>query len=109
MTGWNIFVQIEIQQRQACWYVKGCTAYATNGMVPIRIPYRAFSTRRVCVRTMKHMAREQLMLTYPYRERALGWQLLLWPPVQPISGSEPIKRTSRGSAQSFLEGSLVKA
>ncbi len=102
----KIFVQIKIQ-RHALWHVKGCTAYVADGMVPIRPPDGGFLTRRCAIRAMKEMVREQLMLTCLYRERDIGWQLLLWHPAQPIDASESIVKPSCSATEFLIDYSLA--
>jgi len=77
----TIHVQIEIQQMGLTWYVKGCTAYASDGTKwPITVSDQRFCSRGAAIKAMKQKARQDLSPS-----DHLLWQLVLWFPDKPIS------------------------
>ena len=80
-------VQIELQQRGAWWYVKGCTAYSANGKTSISIADEPYPNRGAAIRMMKQIAREELLSVELVRTRRLVWQFVLWLPENPVRAS----------------------
>jgi hypothetical protein len=80
----SVHVQIEIQERGSAWHVKGCTAYASNGMMrPIAIPPHQFFSRTAAIQAMKRQAREDLLPILSLLTGHIRWQLVLWFPGRP--------------------------
>ena len=79
-----IRVQVELQQRGAWWYIKGCTAYAEANITPLPIADEPYPSRGTAIQMMKQIAREELLPAEFTTRKRLFWQFVLWPPQNPV-------------------------
>ena len=70
-------VQIELQQRGAWWYVKGCTAYADDNTKPVPIVDEPYSSRGAAIQMMKQIAREELLPAELTTRKRIFWRFVL--------------------------------
>ena len=74
-------VQIELQEKRAVWFLKGCTAYVSDGTKrPIRFVEQAFYSRGEAIKAMKHQARQDVSSCDFQTIVRIIWKLVLWPP-----------------------------
>jgi hypothetical protein len=74
-------VQIELQEKGAVWFLKGCTAYVSDGTKrPIRFVEHAFRSRGQAIKAMKRQARQEVSLGDFQTIVRIRWKLVLWPP-----------------------------
>jgi hypothetical protein len=85
-----IRVQVELQQAGGRWQVKGCTAYASDGMQkPLPLMPQYFGSRRAAIRAMKQNARKHLCVDDS--ETSIRWQFVLWFTPFPVITHRPCR------------------
>jgi hypothetical protein len=90
----TILVQIELQQRGAWWYIKGCTAYAQNNIKPLPIADEPYPSRGTAIKMMKQIAREELLPAELTMRTRIFWRFVLWFPQNAVRSARHAETAS---------------